>query len=87
MITAFAGSKAAEGFYNNVDWQWGFGCFAIIVPCVTIPLFLMLKYQLRKAENKGIVVGVGSGRTYLQSIWYHIVQFDREYTSHPIWNT
>jgi MFS family permease len=26
IITAFAGPKAAEGFYNNINWRWGFGC-------------------------------------------------------------
>ncbi|KAI0123171.1 putative transporter [Xylariales sp. AK1849] len=76
MITAFAGSKAAEGFYYNVNWRWGFGCFAIILPIVTVPLYLVLKLNLRKAEKQGILPGESSGRTVLQSIWHGIIEFD-----------
>ena len=85
MITAFAGSKSAEAFLKNVHWRWGFGCFAIIIPAVTLPLFANLKLSLRKAENKGLFARERSGRTLLQSIWHYIVQFDSEWTQfHPI---
>lgn len=76
MITAFAGSKAAEGFLENVNWRWGIGCFAIIVPAVTIPLFVLLKVNLRRAEKQGIFKPEKSGRTWLQSFWHAIVAFD-----------
>ncbi|KAK7423513.1 hypothetical protein QQX98_000970 [Neonectria punicea] len=76
MITAFAGSKAAEGFLQNVSWRWGFGCFAIIIPGVTIPLFMLLKLNLRKAEKQGLLVRESSGRTFLQKVWHVIVEFD-----------
>ncbi|KAE8376680.1 major facilitator superfamily domain-containing protein [Aspergillus bertholletiae] len=46
MITAFAGSKAAEGFLEHVNWRWGFGCFAIIIPVVSFPLYVVLKVNL-----------------------------------------
>lgn len=78
MITAFAGSKAAEGFLLHVNWRWGFGAFAIIVPCICLPLFVLLKVSLRKAEKFAIFEKTSSGRTFLQSVWYGIVQFDRE---------
>ncbi|KAI5864843.1 putative transporter [Durotheca rogersii] len=77
MITAFAGSRAAEAFYYNVNWRWGFGSFAIIVPGVTIPLFVLLKYNLRKAEKRGIFLEKeSSGRTFLQSVRHVIIEFD-----------
>lgn len=76
MITAFAGSKAADAFLKDVTWRWGFGCFAIIIPAVTLPLFINLKLSLRNAEKKGLFVSEGSGRTLGQSIWHGIVQFD-----------
>ncbi|KAI1370189.1 putative transporter [Hypoxylon crocopeplum] len=76
MITAFAGSKAAEGFYYNVDWRWGFGCFAIIVPVVSLPLFITLKLNLRRAEKQGRIVRERSGRTILQNVWEGIKDFD-----------
>jgi hypothetical protein len=76
MITAFAGPKAAEGFLNNVNWRWGFGAFAIIVPAMTLPLFFLLKLKLRKAEQEGRYVRESSGRTFIQCVWYGIVAFD-----------
>ncbi|KAH9219154.1 siderophore iron transporter mirB [Leptodontidium sp. 2 PMI_412] len=76
MITAFAGSKAAAGFLKHVNWRWGFGCFAIILPAVTTPLYLVLKLNLRKAMKKGLYEKKSSGRTIQQKIWYFIVQFD-----------
>ncbi|KAI1612471.1 siderochrome-iron transporter MirB [Exophiala viscosa] len=76
LITAFAGSRAAAGFYNNVSWRWGIGCWAIIFPFVALPLYGVLKYNLHKAEKQGIFVEESSGRTWLQTIWYIIREFD-----------
>lgn len=76
IITAFAGPKAAEGFYNNISWRWGFGCFAIIVPFVATPLFVVLKLNLRKAKHEGVLNREPSGRTLLQSVVFHIREFD-----------
>lgn len=78
MITAFAGSKAAEGFLKNVNWRWGFGCFAIIVPVVTFPLFVLLKTNLRKAEQQGLIVREKSDKSLLQRAWAGLVAFDGE---------
>ncbi|KFY32146.1 hypothetical protein V493_00480 [Pseudogymnoascus sp. VKM F-4281 (FW-2241)] len=76
VITAFAGSKAAEGFYNNVNWQWGIGCWAIIFPCVALPLYWILNHNLRKAEKQGIITQEKSGRTLPQQAWYILKEFD-----------
>lgn len=79
IITAFAGAKVSDDFYYHVSWRWGFGCFAIIVPIVASPLYFVLKYNLRKAQKKGLSAKRDSGRTYLQSIWHYIVEFDGNY--------
>ncbi|GAB1197563.1 major facilitator superfamily domain-containing protein [Aspergillus pseudonomiae] len=76
MITAFAGSKAAEEFLAHVNWRWGFGCFAIIIPVVALPLYLVLKINLRKAQKKGLVKHERSGRTLVQNIIHYLVEFD-----------
>ncbi|KAJ4337654.1 hypothetical protein N0V95_008283 [Ascochyta clinopodiicola] len=77
MITAFAGSKAAEAFLLNVNnWRWGFGSFAIIVPVVTAPLFVLLKLQLRKAEKQGLIAEQVSKSWTFHRIWNNIVAFD-----------
>ncbi|TVY81985.1 Siderophore iron transporter mirB [Lachnellula suecica] len=76
IITAFAGPVVANDFYVYVSWRWGFGAFAIILPCVAAPLFIILKLNLRKAERFGILAREKSGRTLLQSIWHHTQEFD-----------
>lgn len=76
IITAFAGPKAAEGFYNNISWRWGFGCFAIILPFVAAPLFTILKTNLRKAKHQGVLVTEPSGRSTMQSLLFHVQEFD-----------
>ncbi|PTB63264.1 MFS general substrate transporter [Trichoderma citrinoviride] len=76
IITAFAGAKASEGFYNDISWRWGFGVFAIIFPIVAAPLYFILKVNLRKAERQGLLSKQPSNRTILQSIWYYCVEFD-----------
>ncbi|KAG0645828.1 Major facilitator iron-regulated transporter B [Hyphodiscus hymeniophilus] len=76
MITAFAGPKAADEFYYRVSWRWGFGAFAIILPFVAAPLFIILKLNLRKAEQRGLMIRERSGRTLLQNIWHYIQEFD-----------
>ncbi|KAG9254470.1 putative siderophore-dependent iron transporter [Emericellopsis atlantica] len=76
MITAFAGSKAAEGYLQDVSWQWGFGSFAIIVPFVCMPLFVMLVLNLRKAERQGRFVREKSTIPLLQRFWQGLKDFD-----------
>lgn len=76
MITAFAGPKASEGFYNNISWRWGFGAFSIILPFVATPLFSILKLNLRRAEKQGILVRRSTDRTILQSILHYTIELD-----------
>ncbi|KAK8867277.1 siderophore iron transporter mirB [Apiospora arundinis] len=76
MVTAFAGPRAAEGFYHDISWRWAFGCFAIVLPVVAAPLFFILKFNLRKARVRGNVVKVPSQRNIGETIRHYIVEFD-----------
>ncbi|KAF2006050.1 MFS general substrate transporter [Amniculicola lignicola CBS 123094] len=76
MISAFAGPKAAEKFYENINWRWGFGCFAIILPFVATPLFVILKINLRKAKREGVLYQEPSNRSILQSVVFYLREFD-----------
>ncbi|PQE22523.1 Siderophore iron transporter mirB protein [Rutstroemia sp. NJR-2017a BVV2] len=76
IITAFAGPNVSDKFYYNLSWRLGFGCFAIILPFVAAPLFIILKLHLRKAENRGLLIRERSGRTLLQNIWHYMQEFD-----------
>lgn len=82
MISAFAGPKAAEGFYENINWRWGYGCFAIILPFVAAPLFITLKYNLRKARSFGVLAKEEKKRTLSQIVWHYVQEFDGTLASH-----
>ncbi|KAK4093834.1 hypothetical protein Purlil1_2168 [Purpureocillium lilacinum] len=76
MITAFAGPKASEEFLAHVNWRWGIGCFAIILPFVAAPLYILMKLNLHKAEKQGLTARAKSGRTLLENVWYYVLEFD-----------
>ncbi|RMZ75032.1 hypothetical protein DV737_g5487, partial [Chaetothyriales sp. CBS 132003] len=61
IITAFAGPKASDDYYYHISWQWGFGTFAIILPFVAMPLFVIFKINLHKAGKRGILPDRTSG--------------------------
>ena len=79
IITAFAGAKASEGFYEYISWRWGFGAFSIIFPVVAAPLYFILKFNLRKAEKQGVLRNEKSDKTILQTIWYYFIEFDGKF--------
>lgn len=79
IITAFAGPKIADELYYNINWRWGFGIWAIVSPVVAAPLYIMLKYNLHKAEKEGHRIKRPSGRTVFESIWHWTIEFDRKY--------
>ncbi|KAK2786745.1 hypothetical protein FQN53_006221 [Emmonsiellopsis sp. PD_33] len=76
IITAFAGPAAAEHFYQS-NWRWGYGCFAIVLPVVATPMFVLLRYNRHKAEKAGLLPErESSGRTWIQSIIFYVIEFD-----------
>ncbi|KAL4926713.1 MFS siderochrome iron transporter MirB [Aspergillus undulatus] len=81
LISAFAGSKAAEQFLAHVSWRWGYGVWAIILPVFALPIYFMLAWNLRQAEKQGVIVKEKkqwnfSLRTVYSTIWWAIVEFD-----------
>lgn len=76
MITAFAGSKAAEGFLLNVNWRWGFGAFAIILPVVGAAVFGVLRHAQTKALKNGLLIKEKSGRSALEKVKWAVIELD-----------
>lgn len=80
IITAFAGPAASAHFYD-LNWRWAYGCFAIVLPVVAAPMFVLLRYNRNLAKKNGVFpVKEKHDRSFLQSVQYYIVQFDREST-------
>lgn len=81
IITAYAGPAAAEKFYAK-NWRWAYGAFAIILPVLATPMVGVLVYAKRQAEKQGLLPKkVASGRTFLQSVKYYVVEFDSKFGS------
>ncbi|KAE8368917.1 major facilitator superfamily domain-containing protein [Aspergillus caelatus] len=76
IITAYAGSAASEHFYES-NWRWAYGCFAIVLPVVALPMFCLLRYNRHLAKKNGLLKPrEKSGRTMMQSIIHYIIEFD-----------
>lgn len=75
IVSVFAGPKIAEHFVAH-DMSWAFGSFAIILFAVSIPPVLLMLYWERQAFKQGVIKKKESGRTFLQSLWHYIIQFD-----------
>jgi len=79
IITAFAGSKASEDVLNGIGWRWGFGIFSVVFPLVAMPLFFVLKFNLKKAREQGTLAAIapaGNKRTLWHSIRFWVLAFD-----------
>lgn len=76
IITSWIAGEFANTFLT-VNWRWAFGTWAIIHPITSLPLFLLLKYNCRKAEKMGLMpTRVKSGRTFMQSFKYYAIEYD-----------
>ncbi|KAL4728030.1 hypothetical protein ACLX1H_004738 [Fusarium chlamydosporum] len=75
MISAFAGSYASQEMLTDIGWPWGFGTFAFLTPVVCAPLYILLKVNLHKAK-KDILPKEASGRTFKESVWHYLIEFD-----------
>lgn len=82
IASAFAGPAIGQIFIENGNWRWAFGGFIFIFLAASLPATGIMWYMFRKAKKAGAIEVHKSGRTVLQSISYHFVQFDSK--SKPI---
>jgi hypothetical protein len=79
MITAFAGSPLSNQFHET-NWRWAYGTICIILPIVALPLIVTWELAKRQADKEGrLHYKPRSTRTWMQSVWFHIIEFDSEY--------
>ncbi|RAL17383.1 putative siderochrome-iron transporter [Aspergillus homomorphus CBS 101889] len=76
ICTAFTGPLAAQSFLAMTTWRWAYGAFAIIFPCVFVPLAVVFKLHERKAKKLGIYAPRRSDRTWIQSVIHYVHEFD-----------
>ncbi|KAF9885928.1 hypothetical protein FE257_012218 [Aspergillus nanangensis] len=76
ICTAFTGPLVAQSFIQHASWRWAYGAFAIVMPCVFLPLAAVFKFYQRKAERMYIFAREPSGRSPLESIIFYANEFD-----------
>ncbi|KAJ6788010.1 hypothetical protein PWT90_01122 [Aphanocladium album] len=77
VISAFAGPNIASQFIKNVNWRWGYGMWAIVVPVFALPIYMLLAWNLRKAKQQGIISEKQTTRKLnAQTVWWFIIEFD-----------
>ncbi|TPR08088.1 Reactive mitochondrial oxygen species modulator 1 family protein [Aspergillus niger] len=84
IITAFAGSPLSNQFHET-NWRWAYGTICIILPIVAMPLVITWELAKRKADKEGrLQYKPRSTRTWWQSTWFYIIEFDSEWKSAKI---
>jgi MFS family permease len=76
LITAWLGGPISTAFLNGAGWRWAFGMESILVPVVTLPLFVLFMYHFSMAKKHGLVPKRASGRTLWKSLAYYMHEFD-----------
>lgn len=76
ICTAFTGPLAAQSFLNMTTWRWAYGAFAIIFPCVLLPLGVAFKFYENQAKKMGIYIPQKNNRTWIQSCMHYVHEFD-----------
>ncbi|KAF9885567.1 hypothetical protein FE257_012773 [Aspergillus nanangensis] len=76
IATVWAYGPATSRIMETIGMRWGFGIWAIVMPVVSAPLFWLFWYNQRKADKMGLIPHKQSNRTFAQSVWYYIIEFD-----------
>lgn len=76
IATAFLGPLAGQAFLTGSTFRWAIGAFAIIQPCIFLPLAVVFKMFQNKAAKQGLFVRQPSGRKWWQSIIHYFYEFD-----------
>ncbi|KAL1901303.1 hypothetical protein Cpir12675_000536 [Ceratocystis pirilliformis] len=76
ICSTFAGPKIAERFYEDLNFRWAFGAFAIILAGVSIPCIALLLISESKARERGLLPKRDNGRSVFESLKYYAIEFD-----------
>lgn len=76
IATVFAGSKISELYYDNLNFRWAFGSWAIILVGFSVPMLIVFILQSQKAKRLGVYPVKVSNRTFWESTKHYVVQFD-----------
>lgn len=76
IAATFAAPKIATLFYENLNFRWAFGAFAIIIVGCSVPAMAVMIFMYRKARAAGLARRKRSGRNVAQSLAFYFIEFD-----------
>ncbi|OLN97201.1 Siderophore iron transporter mirB 2 [Colletotrichum chlorophyti] len=76
IATTFAGPKIAQLFYDNVNFRWAFGAFAIILIGFCIPVAVIFFLNEIKAKKAGLIPPKEKTRSLIESCKHYFIEFD-----------
>ncbi|CCE27384.1 related to major facilitator MirA [Claviceps purpurea 20.1] len=76
IITTWIAGPLAQGFLEGPGFRWGFGIFALLTPCVTLPLYVLFMKNYRKAKQRGLISPRKTALTFWQTLVHYAREFD-----------
>ncbi|GAD99493.1 hypothetical protein NECHADRAFT_78056 [Paecilomyces variotii No. 5] len=73
IATVFAGSKIAQLYYDNLNFRWAFGSWAIILVGICIPILVIVVYHEKKAKKFGLYPEKPKDRTWWQACKHYMI--------------
>ncbi|EMC99081.1 hypothetical protein BAUCODRAFT_31368 [Baudoinia panamericana UAMH 10762] len=55
LINVWIGPTLADAILTNLNWRWGYGIWAVVLPVAFLPLALALYLNQRKAAKRGML--------------------------------
>jgi MFS family permease len=79
LANVWLGPALAERILTNLNWRWGYGIWAVVLPVAFLPLALALFINQRKAAMRGILpVSPFAGDSWwatMRCLWYEMDLF------------
>ncbi|KAK1489048.1 major facilitator superfamily transporter [Colletotrichum cuscutae] len=76
IATTFAGPEIAQLFYDEVNFRWAFGAFAIILIGFSVPVAVIFFLSEIKAKKTGLIPLKQKTRSTWESTKHHFIEFD-----------
>ena len=76
IVATFASPRIAELFYNNLNFRWAFGAFAIILVACSLPAMGTMVFMFRAATKQGVISRQRSDRPFFESLKHYLIEFD-----------
>lgn len=76
IATVWVTGPIAQAWIEGPGFRWSFGAWAIITPLTSLPLYVLMQMNYKKAVKQGLMPTQRSGRTTLQSFKHYAIEYD-----------